>query len=155
MRNAWRARTDAMRDDAGSSLAEVLVAMSLMMIAIVGISGALMSAVMIAGSQHESSTTQAVLASYHEKIMASGTYVPCATPSSYAPSAVGFTVPEGFTVQVKTVSFWNGNAVTPAFAPMPGCTLLTDPGLQDLVLSASSNISPLTPEEVHVLWRGR
>lgn len=143
-----------MRDDSGATLVDTLASVSLISLAVVGVLGALGAAVAGASAEDELVSAEAVLVSYGESLRSAALYVPCAAPEAYAPSALGFSVPGGYTARVSSVEVWDGTALPAGFAPVPGgCDALSDPGVQRLTLEVAAVEGSAPPRTVSVVWR--
>jgi hypothetical protein len=113
------------RSDAGDTLAEVLVALLIISLAVVALIGGLGSSIG-ASSQHKGlSTVDTMLKSYAETIkfrtelQSSPLFAQCATvaapsptspastPSTYNGSAINFTAPTGYSIVITGIQFWN------------------------------------------------
>jgi hypothetical protein len=135
--------------EAGASLVEVLVAMTVISTAVVAILVALMTGARASGTHRRQVSTDTVLKAYSESIsqqvIRSGAYVPCA--SMPAPAAYGlptsFVAVPGFTASIENVRVWNPATSTfdPA-ASVASCASGTpsDNGLQllDLLVEADN-----------------
>ncbi len=118
-----RARRRRRETDAGLTLVEVLLAVSIMGVGMVVVIGGMMTSIQVSDAGRRSADGQGVLRAYAEAVGAS-TYTACAT--AYA--APGFSAAGWSATQV--VSYWNGSA----FAATCG----TDPGLQRVAISLTS-----------------
>ena len=139
----------ALADDRGESLLEVLVAVSIMGIAMVAIVGSLVTGILVSDVHRKQATAGAAVRDYGEAIenaVAGGGYVPCATAASYA-SPAGFAIPAGYSKSVVAGSmrYWNGSGW------QTGCT--TDIGLQQLTLQVASTDGRASERIVVVLRR--
>jgi type II secretory pathway pseudopilin PulG len=144
----------ALADDRGESLLEVLIAVSIMGIAMVAIVGSLVTGILVSDVHRKQATAGAAVRDYGEAIenavaenpVAGGGYVPCATAASYA-SPAGFVVPAGYSKSVVAGSmrYWNGSGW------QTGCT--TDIGLQQLTLQVASTDGRASERIVVVLRR--
>lgn len=87
--------------EAGATLVEVLVALSILSIAGVAILAGLQMSVYASDIHRKQSTGGAYVRNYAEAIEryldTPGNYVRCAGANAYAPATVGFTVPAGYT----------------------------------------------------------
>jgi len=137
----------AAADDRGESLLEVLIAVTIMGLAIVAIVGGLVTVVLISGIHRQQATAGATVRDYGEAIesaVAGGGYVACATAASYA-SPAGFGTPSGYarSVVAGSLRYWSGGAW------QTGCT--TDTGLQQLTIQVASDDGRATERLVVVL----
>lgn len=131
------------------TLVEVLVALTILGIAVISIVGSLGNASKASDQHRKQATADTVIKSFAEAIkqkVSIGAYVLCpSVPSTYtAPSAgapavstyfrpiAGWTAPTGYSVGVTSVKFWNGTSFS---TTCPG----TDGGAQLLSLSAWSS----------------
>jgi prepilin-type N-terminal cleavage/methylation domain-containing protein len=133
------------RSEAGMTLVEILVAVAILGIAVVGIVSGLGTASLASDRHRKQATADTVVKSYAEainqKVGAIG-YVSCTTAgtqiplASYAPSNLnsGFSAPTGYSASVTSIRYWNTTAG--AFQPTcPG----PDNGAQLLTLSSQSS----------------
>jgi hypothetical protein len=123
-----------MREDAGESLIELLVAVVVMGLAVVVIVGGFAAGVMMSDLHRKQATAGAYVRDYAEAIentVGGGGYVDCAVVGTYA-SPAGFTVPSGYTPSVVpgSVRYWSGSAWQGSCA--------TDTGLQQLTVQVAS-----------------
>lgn len=109
--------------EAGLTLVEVLLAVSVMGIGVTVVLGGMMTSIKVSDQGRRSADGQVVLRAYAEAVGAT-TYAACAT--SYA--APGFSA-TGWTA-AQVVSYWNGSAFVP--------TCGTDSGLQRVALTLTS-----------------
>jgi hypothetical protein len=118
--------------DRGESLIELLVALTLLGLAVVAIVSGLGTSAVISDIHRKQATAGAEVRSFAEKIentvAAGGGYTPCAGPGTYTG---GYTAPSGFTPTVTLVRYWNGSGWS--------STCATDIGLQKLSLKISSS----------------
>jgi Tfp pilus assembly protein PilV len=123
------------RRDRGETLIELLVTVSIMGTAFVGVLAGIGTTFIATDSHRQSATAETVVRNYAERIIDNeAAYVPCATTTSYA-SPVGFSVPSAaWSASVTSVLSWQGDS-PPTFAatcPSP------DKGLQQLTLRVQS-----------------
>ena len=98
-------------DDSGESLLELLVAVTIMGIALVAIVGGLVTAILMSDIHRKQATAGSTLRYYAEAVeasvgAASSAYIACATTTTYA-SPTGFSAPSGYAAQVTGVRYWN------------------------------------------------
>jgi Tfp pilus assembly protein PilV len=121
--------------EAGMTLAEVLVAVSIMSIAVITLVSAVMAAQTGSDYHRKSSEADLVARQYAEAIDAKVTfangYVPCQTVYT----ASSYRLPDGWpTAPTATVTHvWNGTS----FVPRAGCTAATDKGMQQISVVAN------------------
>lgn len=119
-----------LRDDAGLTLIEVLMAVVIMSIAFSVILGGMFTAIVVSDQHRKSATADSVIRSMAEWVK-SAPYVACPSSSNYAS---GFSAPAGFSITVSGVQYWD--QTTSAFVPVcPG----VDAGAQRVSLVASSS----------------
>ena len=133
-------------DDRGETLLELLVAIMIIGIAVVVIVGGLVTSVLMSDIHRKQATAGTAVRDYAEAIenaVAGGSYVSCATRSSYA---TGYTPPSGYTASVTGVAYWSGTAWQP--------TCGTDTGLQQLTVRVASS-DGRAAEQVVIVVRKR
>ena len=106
------------RGEDGMSLAEVLVAVAILGVAVAVIVGGLAQATSSSDRQRKHATADTALKSFAEHIklrLTAGAYVECpaTTVSSYQ-SLPGWTAPAGYAVTVESVKYWNGSTFADA-----------------------------------------
>jgi type II secretory pathway pseudopilin PulG len=101
------------RGEAGESLAELLVTVAILAIAVTTIVGSMAAAIALSNRHRQQATAGTVLGNAAESVKAAA-YVPC--PATYAPTA-GYTVPTGYTVTVTAYQYWDGTN----FVDQPPC----------------------------------
>ena len=119
--------------DRGETLLELLIALTIMSIAVVAIVGGLLAGVAVSDIHRKQSTAGAAVRDYAEnveKFVAGAGYTSCAAPSAYSPGAVGFTAPSGYAASAVAVRYWSGTA----WVASP----CTDVGLQELTVQVAS-----------------
>jgi len=126
------------RDDLGETLLELLVTVSIMGIAFVGILAGIGTTFMATDSHRQDATAEAVLRSYAERMKdpTGMVYVNCATTATYG-VPTGFALPAtpaGWTATVTSSLYWQGDTAPATFTGVCG----TDKGLQQLTLRVQS-----------------
>lgn len=133
--------------DRGETLLELLIALTIMSIAVVAIVGGLLAGVAVSDIHRKQSTAAAAVRDYAENVekhVANTGYIACAAPSSYAPGAVGYTtVPSGYTATPVAVRYWSGAA----WVASP----CADVGLQELTVQVASSDTRASEQLVVVL----
>ena len=140
----------APRSEAGTTLIELLVAISIMGLAFVVIIGGIGTAIIGASTQEHLAGISVVLRTAGETIP----YRPCADLASYQPPSLDTPAsPPGYTVSVTEVDRWN--VATNQFeAPAPGCTPANDTGLALITITATStNTRQVATDTLHVVKR--
>lgn len=133
--------------DRGESLIELLVAITIMGIAVVAIVGGIGTAVLMSDIHRKQATAGTAARDFGEAIenqVMAGGYVPCAAPAKYA-APNGYQPPGGFTSSVTAVKYWAGGA----WAASCG----TDSGLQQVTVQVASTDGRATEKLVVVLRR--
>jgi Tfp pilus assembly protein PilV len=125
-------------DERGETLLELLVTVTIMGIAFVGILAGIGTTFMATDSHRQEATAETVLRNYAERLQdpTGVPYVNCATTAANYTSVNGFTVPAtpaGWTAVVTTLLYWQGDT-PPTFTSTCG----TDKGLQQLSLRVQS-----------------
>jgi Tfp pilus assembly protein PilV len=93
------------RDDRGESLLELVIAVALLGVALVGIVGGLAISIQMSDTHRKQSTASAYARDYAEAIE-NATYTECASASTYASAGP---VWPGYTKSVVGVKYWNGS----------------------------------------------
>jgi type II secretory pathway pseudopilin PulG len=133
-------------DDRGETLVELLITIVIMGITVVAIVGALMTSIQMSDVHRKQATAGADARSYAEKVdnyVAGSGYTPCAGPSAYSPSTVGFSASSGFTASIASVKYWSGTT----WAPSCG----SDSGLQQVTVQVASADARATETSVVVV----
>lgn len=120
------------RGEAGYTLTEVLVAVSILSVAIIVIVGAMSDGILASRVHRDIVTSDAVARSYADQIIA-GPYVACATSASYPVS----TVPSGFTAQIISVKYWNNAAAANSTATFGTTCPSPDAGMQQITVQVN------------------
>lgn len=132
----------------GETLLELLIALVIMGIAVVAIIGGLASSITMSGLHRAQSTAGVIVRDYAESVQAyvNGTgYTPCAAPSAYAASQVGYTSTAASYVPTPiSVTFWNGTS----FVTSTPCA---DLGLQQLTIQVAAPDARVVEQLVVVL----
>lgn len=134
--------------DRGETLLELLIALSIMAIAVVAVVGGLVASIVVSDIHRKQSTAGAAVRDYAEnveKFVAGAGYTACAATSTYAPgvSGIGYTAPSGYTASVVTVRYWSGTTWTTG-----PCA---DIGLQELTVQVASSDARASERLVVVL----
>jgi type II secretory pathway pseudopilin PulG len=134
--------------DRGETLLELLIALTIMSIAVVAVVGGLLSGVAVSDIHRKQSTAGAAVRDYAEnveKYVAGTGYTSCAAPAAYSPVAVGYSaaVPPGYTASAVAVRYWSGTA----WVASP----CADVGLQELTIQVASSDTRATERLVVVL----
>lgn len=116
--------------EAGETLLELLVSITILGVAVIAIASGLAGTVMVSSLHRQQSDAQRALRNYAESLE-SGSYNPC-TSTSAASYSLGSTA--GFVAPTVTVTYWNNS--TPGF--QPSCPSGGDTGLQKVKISLQS-----------------
>ena len=127
--------------DAGLSLVETLVGVSILGIGVATVVGGMATSIHVADIGRSSAEAQLAVRSYAETV-AAATYVDCA--ASYA---AGYSAPAGYS-STQTVAYWN--SATSSFQPSCG----TDSGLQRVTVTVAAGDGRAT-EALRVAKRKR
>jgi Tfp pilus assembly protein PilE len=131
-------RAGANTGDRGETLLELLIAVTIMTIAVVAVVGGIGTSILISDVHRKQATAGATVRDYGEAIenmVANHGYVACATPSSYA-SPPGFAAPAGYSVSVLSkqpdeMKYWTGSGWQTSCG--------ADTGLQQLTVQVASS----------------
>ena len=152
MTGRMRAAARAGARDAGETLVELLVTITILGTAVVGVMGAVATAAGASTLDRRQVQAQALLRTWGENLAAvdDAGYGDCRSASGVAATTPAPSpLPAGFTPSVTGVDYWNGTA----FAA--GCTAGSDPGLRvvHLRLTADSLLYPGFTENLDVVVR--
>lgn len=135
---AFLRRRLASRGDAGVTLVETLVALSILSIAGVAVMAGLQLSVQSSDIHRKQATGGAYVRSYAEAVekylSTEGHYVRCAGANTYTPGLVGFTVPSGYSAQQLAAVPLDGGGTAAG-----GACPAKDSGLQRITLTISSS----------------
>lgn len=124
-------RAAGRRRDSGETLLELLVAISIMSIAVVAVVGGLTTALMMSDIHRKQATAGVALRNFAETIhrtVESGGY-----PAGCAALSVSFAPPAGFSSSITKMSYWTGSGWSGS------CS--ADTGLRQLTLRVASSDS--------------
>jgi Tfp pilus assembly protein PilV len=127
------------RHQRGETLIELLVTVSIMGIAFIGILAGIGVTFVASDSHRQAATAEGVLRNYAERIQdpTDVPYVTCATTSSYT-TPIGFALPAaGWTASVTSALWWQGNTPPTFLATLATCPS-SDKGLEQLTLTVKS-----------------
>jgi prepilin-type N-terminal cleavage/methylation domain-containing protein len=152
-------RRQDIASDAGFSLVEILITIAIVGITFSAILGGLMASITVSALQRKEATADTIVRSAAELVKDSeqNPYRNCAGTGAY--SLTGLSVPSGFSVQITSVAYWNGDGIggpsgvlTPyAVGFQPNCPS-QDHGIQQITISATSSDGQAT-ESVQVIKR--
>jgi Tfp pilus assembly protein PilV len=152
MRRRIRTAARASAGDRGESLVELLVTVLIIGTSVVGVLGAVATAVGASTLDRRQVQAQTVLRTWGERIAAvdDAGYGDCRSASGVAATTPAPSpLPAGFTASVTDVSFWNGTAYVAT------CTAGSDPGVRrvTLRLEADSMLYPGFTRDLDVVVR--
>lgn len=130
----FRDRPQRLRSEAGATLVEVLVALSILSIAAVAILAGVEMSIRTSDIHRKQSAGGAFVRNYAEAIqdyVAEGNYDTCDGGVDYAPGTVGYDVPDGYEPGIQDVVALTGNGV------VVGCD--ADAGVQRLTVTMESS----------------
>jgi prepilin-type N-terminal cleavage/methylation domain-containing protein len=148
-----RARTRrATRSEAGVTLIELMVTISIIGIAFTALLAALMG-VFTFGDQHRKAAVGETLVRRYADNVNNATYVNCATASSYS-AALAPAPPTDYAVAITAIEYWNGDATATFGTSQSGCVSATDKGIQRITVRVTGTVSTGSiPSEVVILKR--
>jgi prepilin-type N-terminal cleavage/methylation domain-containing protein len=141
--------------EAGFSLAEILVTIAIVGITFTALLGGMVATITVSSLHRKQATADTVARDGAEWVKDStkNPYSPCAGAGTYG--FTGLVVPNGYSVTVTSIEYWNGTApvagtlYSPAYqSSCPG----PDAGLQRITIAATSSDGQAT-ETVQVLKR--
>lgn len=136
-------------DEAGFSLAEVLITVVIVGIAFAAILGGMVTSIVVSDVHRKQATADALARSAAEAVKDRNVgYVSCAAPDAYAGALPA--APSGYTLSVSDVKYWDGSSSDPV-AFSPSCPS-QDKGLQLITIVAASADGRAT-ETVEILKR--
>jgi prepilin-type N-terminal cleavage/methylation domain-containing protein len=121
--------------DDGMTLIELMVTISIMGVAFATILAGLSGMFRSNTQTRQLAVAETYIRRYADDLQAA-TYVPCASAAAYQ-SSFSATVPTGYTAQVASVKYWNGDASSPSF----GTTCATDQGVQQVTLTVATTVT--------------
>ncbi|MFL6161824.1 MAG: prepilin-type N-terminal cleavage/methylation domain-containing protein [Jatrophihabitantaceae bacterium] len=133
-------------DDRGETLIELLVALTILGIALVAVVGAFGASITMSDIHRKQATAGAGVRNYAEQVesyIAGTGYSACAAPSAYAAATVGYAAPTGYTAAPVAIRYWTGSAWS------AGCA--SDTGLQQLTIAVNSSDTRASEQLVVVL----
>lgn len=133
--------------EAGETLVELLVSITIIGTVVVAVVGALSSVAANAHGQRTDARAQAVIARYAERVRATP-LIPCATPAEYDARLVDDPGPERYAATVQRVWWWDGTAFR-ADASTLDATVLPAATTIDLATPFAGG-APATPFEIKV-----
>jgi Tfp pilus assembly protein PilV len=125
-----RRQDRALGGDRGDTLIELVVAVTIMSVAVVAIVGGIGTSILMSGIHRQQATAGTVLRNYAEQIEKRVAATPTAYTASCSPTyASDFVPPTGFTATITRARFWNGSTF-----PATPCNSATDVGVQQVSL---------------------
>ena len=134
------------RSEAGETLLELVMAVTIMGIALVAIVGGLVTSILVSDTHRKQAAAGAFARDYGAAIqnaVATGGYKPC-DATGYASTAVTGFDTTGYTKSIKSVAYWNGSGWQGSCG--------TDRGLQKVTVLVRSNDSRAS-EQLDVVLR--
>ena len=130
------------RDEEGTTLVELLVAVAILGVAFVAVLGGMLTSV-TASDVHRKQADGLALLTRNAELVKAVPYVPCAGPAVYQ---AALSVASGFSVSVTAVAFLDGaNFVSTCTVP--------DPGIQKVSLRAETTSGTNSAETIDVIKR--
>jgi prepilin-type N-terminal cleavage/methylation domain-containing protein len=142
---------DQVADEAGFSLAEILITIVIVSVTFAAILGGLMTSITVSSLHRKEATADAVARDAAEWVKGalSNPYMSCANTGTY--TFAGLSVPSGYTASVTSVRYWDGTSSNPVVFGS-SCPSNPDKGLQDITVVARSTDSSAV-ESVEILKR--
>ena len=119
----------APRGDEGFTLVEMLVAIALMGIGVAAVLSGIMTSIVTSDVHRKQATGETVMRGYAEEAK-QVTYSSCATTYT-----IPYSAPNGYTVVLEGVDYWNGTA----WAAQPAPTCASTPTVQRLRLATATD----------------
>jgi prepilin-type N-terminal cleavage/methylation domain-containing protein len=141
---------DQVAEEAGFSLAEILITIVIISVTFSAILGGLMTSITVSSLHRKEAAADAVARDAAEWVKGalSNPYASCANTGTY--TFTGLSVPSGYTASVTSVRYWDGTSSNPvtfgSSCPSP------DKGLQDITVVARSTDSSAV-ESVEIVKR--
>ncbi|HEY4021015.1 MAG TPA: type II secretion system protein [Pseudonocardiaceae bacterium] len=137
------------RNDRGETMLELLIAVTIMAIAVVAVVGGLGTSILISDVHRKQATAGDAVRNYAEtmeNLVTAGGYKPCGSTSDYTTLGASFTPPAGYQDSVVTGSmrYWASGG-----GWQNSCS--TDTGLQQLTLQVASSDGRASEQLVIVL----
>jgi type II secretory pathway pseudopilin PulG len=124
------------RSEDGETLVELLISVSILGIAVVGIVAGMATALTASDANRKQGVVEAQLRNFAEAVTdPSAPYVECATTGSYA-NPPGFALPAGYSATVTSVRYFDGNG-SPGFTG--SCPSNPDNGVQVITVRIQSS----------------
>ena len=143
------------KGDAGETLVELLVSLSVLGMSFAAVLGAVATAVDSSRTHRDTARAQSILRSWAETLShpqdtsaTSGyVYTPCAGAAAFPAASASVAVPAGWTASIASIKWWNGTAWS--------TTSCDDAGLQKLTLTLTTpaGIWPGTAQSLDVVLR--
>jgi len=140
----------ALSDERGETLLELVIAILILGVCVVGIGSGIALSVKVSGIHRDQSTAGAFLHNYAEALQGTSAYAACTSSSTpnYV-SNLALAPPSGFQTPTATVNYWNSS--TSAFGTSINCPAAGDPGLQKVTLTLTSSDGFVTESLVVVI----
>jgi type II secretory pathway pseudopilin PulG len=123
------------RSEAGLTLIELILTISLMGVAFAAILGGVAGVYSDGATHRNAALVETWLRRYAESLDAAA-YVACATTTSYN-GALAPSPPANFSAQITAVTYWDGAANASFTSSQSGCVAAGDKGVQRITLQVS------------------